>query len=136
MKKKVKKLAIGGGLRITPAARPAPVPVKPAPVGGPTPFLDSTVSPRRPPVNPTPVVGGQVRPKPTPTTMLGMTSPPPIPSSGTVPVKTDTGAGKPFSALAGIKKALMKKGGKVKASSASKRADGIAQRGKTKGRMI
>ena len=30
----------------------------------------------------------------------------------------------------------MKKGGKVKASSASSRADGIAQRGKTKGRMI
>jgi hypothetical protein len=30
----------------------------------------------------------------------------------------------------------MKAGGKVKASSASKRADGIAQRGKTRGRMI
>ena len=30
----------------------------------------------------------------------------------------------------------MKKGGKVKASSASKRADGCAMRGKTKGRMI
>ena len=30
----------------------------------------------------------------------------------------------------------MKKGGKVKASSASKRADGIAQRGKTRGRII
>ena len=30
----------------------------------------------------------------------------------------------------------MKKGGKVKSSSASRRADGIAQRGKTKGRMI
>lgn len=29
-----------------------------------------------------------------------------------------------------------KKGGKVKASSASRRADGIAQRGKTKGRML
>ena len=29
-----------------------------------------------------------------------------------------------------------KKGGSVKASSASKRADGIAQRGKTKGRMV
>lgn len=28
------------------------------------------------------------------------------------------------------------KGGKVKASSASKRGDGIAQRGKTKGRMV
>lgn len=32
--------------------------------------------------------------------------------------------------------AMMKKGGKVKVSSASKRADGIAQRGKTRGRMI
>jgi hypothetical protein len=30
----------------------------------------------------------------------------------------------------------MKKGGKVKMSTASKRADGVAQRGKTKGRMI
>jgi hypothetical protein len=30
----------------------------------------------------------------------------------------------------------MKKGGKVKVSSASKRADGIAQRGKTRGKMI
>ena len=30
----------------------------------------------------------------------------------------------------------MKKGGAVKSSSASKRADGIAQRGKTRGRMI
>ena len=30
----------------------------------------------------------------------------------------------------------MKKGGSVKASSASKRADGCAQRGKTKGRMV
>jgi hypothetical protein len=31
---------------------------------------------------------------------------------------------------------LMKKGGKVKASSASSRGDGIAQRGKTKGRFV
>jgi hypothetical protein len=30
----------------------------------------------------------------------------------------------------------MAKGGKVKASSASKRADGIAQRGKTRGRLV
>ena len=30
----------------------------------------------------------------------------------------------------------MKKGGKVKVPSASKRADGIAQRGKTKGKMV
>ena len=30
----------------------------------------------------------------------------------------------------------MKKGGKVKMSPASKRADGCAQRGKTKGRMV
>ena len=31
---------------------------------------------------------------------------------------------------------VYKKGGKVKMSTASKRADGIAQRGKTKGRMV
>ena len=30
----------------------------------------------------------------------------------------------------------MKKGGKVKMSSASKRADGIAMKGKTKGRIV
>ena len=30
----------------------------------------------------------------------------------------------------------MKKGGKVKVSSASKRADGIAVKGKTKGKMV
>jgi hypothetical protein len=30
----------------------------------------------------------------------------------------------------------MKKGGRVKMSSASKRADGIAQRGKTRGKMV
>jgi hypothetical protein len=37
-------------------------------------------------------------------------------------------------AAAGAK--AMKKGGAVKMSSASKRADGCAQRGKTKGRMV
>jgi hypothetical protein len=31
---------------------------------------------------------------------------------------------------------VYKKGGKVKMSTASKRADGVAQRGKTKGRMV
>jgi hypothetical protein len=37
----------------------------------------------------------------------------------------------------GIKKMPeFRKGGKVKAPSASKRADGIAQRGKTRGRMV
>ena len=36
----------------------------------------------------------------------------------------------------GQKKAEHKKGGKVKAPTASKRADGIAQRGKTRGRMV
>jgi hypothetical protein len=36
--------------------------------------------------------------------------------------------------MSGAKAAGMKKGGKV--SSASSRADGVAQRGKTKGRMV
>ena len=36
----------------------------------------------------------------------------------------------------GMKKGGRVKGGKVKMSTASKRADGIAQRGKTKGRMV
>jgi hypothetical protein len=35
-----------------------------------------------------------------------------------------------------MKREDMKKGGKVKAKSASSRGDGIAQRGKTKGRMV
>lgn len=37
---------------------------------------------------------------------------------------------------AGLEKAGMKKGGKVKMSSASKRADGCAQRGKTRGKIV
>lgn len=36
----------------------------------------------------------------------------------------------------GQKKAEHKKGGRIKAPTASKRADGIAQRGKTRGRMV
>jgi hypothetical protein len=36
----------------------------------------------------------------------------------------------------GAKPTAMKKGGKVKASSASKRADGCCVKGKTKGRMV
>ena len=36
----------------------------------------------------------------------------------------------------GMKKGGRVKGGKVKMSTASKRADGVAQRGKTKGRMV
>lgn len=144
--KKVKKLAIGGGLRMAPAVRPAPAPavrtapeVRPAPAPRPS----SAIPKPAPVISAAPTAGlgsffgGPNRAsmgggKPTP--MPGITSTPPIPSSGTVPVKTDTGAGKPFSALAGIKKALMKKGGSVK--SASARADGIAKKGKTKGRMI
>ena len=91
-------------------------PTIPAPVGGSTPFLDSTVSPRRPPVNPTPVVGGQVRPRPT------------------GPMTPVLGGGK---APASVAPMMMrkKKGGSVK-SSASKRADGCATKGKTRGRIV
>ena len=95
---------------------------KAAPVSGPQPFLDA-VSPRRPPVNPTPVVGGQVRPTPT---------------GPMVPV---LGGGMAPASVAPMM--MRKKGGTVKkmanggkVSSASKRADGIAQKGKTKGRFV
>ena len=37
---------------------------------------------------------------------------------------------------AGLEKVGMKKGGRVKMASASKRADGCAQRGKTRGKMV
>jgi hypothetical protein len=52
------------------------------------------------------------------------------------PKSFDSGAG--FKALAGMLSGqkTFKKGGKVKMSSASKRADGCAMRGKTKGRMV
>ena len=96
---------------------------KAAPVGKPQPFLDAR-SPRRPPVNPTTVVGGQVRPTPT---------------GPMVPV---LGGGMAPSSVAPMM--MMKKGGAVKKmakggavkSSASKRADGIAKRGKTRGRVV
>ena len=95
-------------------------PTIPAPVGGSTPFLDSTVSPRRPPVNPTPVVGGQVRPRPT------------------GPMTPVLGGGKAPASVAPMM--MKKKGGAVKkmaaGGSASKRADGCAQRGKTKGKIV
>ena len=92
---------------------------KAAPVGGPPPFLDAA-SPRRPPVNPTPVVGDQVRPTPT---------------GPMVPV---LGGGMAPASVAPMM--MKKKGGAVKkmasGGSASKRADGIAQRGKTRGRLL
>lgn len=44
--------------------------------------------------------------------------------------------GSSLSAPSATSQALFKKGGKVKVSSASKRGDGCAKRGKTKGRMV
>lgn len=59
---------------------------------------------------------------------------------GMASISRGTGTG-PFGsnaidALSGLGVKAYKKGGKVKVSSASKRADGIAQRGKTRGKMV
>jgi len=57
------------------------------------------------------------------------------PSAGAI---SQSGLGSAISGLGGMPKGgtTFKKGGKVKASSASKRADGCAVRGKTKGKMV
>jgi hypothetical protein len=94
------------------------------------------------------MTGGPMRPPTDRPTMLqgpgrGMTGgpmrPPPMPSGPTSGPQTSMPPG-------GMGGAMMKRGGKVKsmssggsaskAPSASRRGDGIAQRGKTKGRMI
>ena len=49
--------------------------------------------------------------------------------------KREKGMGEPWSAGVNYRKEF-KKGGKVKAKTASSRADGIAQRGKTRGKMV
>lgn len=73
-------------------------------------------------------------------------NPRPMPAIGNLPAPTGPYAGKVVTDP-NVKSMAMKKGGKVKStssyksggsvkSSASKRGDGIAQRGKTKGRMV
>jgi hypothetical protein len=74
------------------------------------------------------------------------TSPPRMLSSGPSPTTNIGGSGGTSGQIAGIRPGAsfgMKKGGKVNkmasggtTKSASKRGDGIAQRGKTKGRMV
>ena len=117
---------------------------KAAPVSGPQPFLDA-VSPRRPPVNPR--VGlpapppGMIAP---PTTVNPRVGPPqtlrPAPGGAGVANSTigRTGANLLGSGGPGMKKggAVKKMASKGKVSSASKRADGCAARGKTRGRMV
>ena len=74
-----------------------------------------------------PVSGGTIAtPKPAPT-IPGMRPPGPAPTGPMVPVR---GGGMAPASVA----TMMKKGGKV--SSASKRADGCATKGKTKGKMV
>jgi hypothetical protein len=72
----------------------------------------------------------------------------PVPARSTGPQLTPTAIKQPRSALGRLTgtaapkgygvnlKIPFKKGGAVKTSSASKRADGIATKGKTKGRMV
>lgn len=75
----------------------------------------TNVLPSRPPVAPAIGGGGPANPAPMP-----MPRPTSMPMTNVKPAAPGMG---------------MKKGGKVK-SSASKRADGIAQRGKTKGKFV
>ena len=123
-------------------------PMPSGPGGGPT-----TGGPMRPPTDrPTMpqgpgggMTGGPMRPPPMPTgpgggpTTGGPMRPPPMPSGPTSNPPTSMPPG-------GMGGAMMKRGGKVKsmssggsaskAPSASRRGDGIAQRGKTKGRFV
>jgi hypothetical protein len=108
--------------------------VKPKPqVGGTRPM--GTGTPQIPPQNINPIrpgVGGTRPPG-----VLGTTGGPKpapavqLPVAGTRPVRPNQN---PLYTGPGIKKMGMKKGGKV--SSASKRADGCAVKGKTKGKMV
>ena len=80
------------------------------------------------PVRPTAPIGTKPR-----LPMVGTKPPAPTPTGPMVPVRG--GGMAPASVATMMKKApMMKKGGSV--SSASKRADGCATKGKTKGRMI
>lgn len=92
---------------------------------------------------PMPAIGpAKGRPmQPTPTPMPGATRPPAVKGfggqiPGTVAAPTPGGIARRSISLPppGTTRPMMKKGGKV--SSASKRADGIATKGKTKGRTI
>ena len=80
---------------------------------------------------------GEMLPGPTPRPndpRLGSTRPPrPAPTGPMTPVR---GGGNLPKSLAVIARRAMKKGGAVKASDASKRADGCAVKGKTKGKMV
>jgi hypothetical protein len=124
----------------------------------PKPGFPGAAAPVRPGVKPT-VTGAPdknlpfiIDNKPIPGTRPGVTTggpkPAPMPMAGTRPGVT-TGGPKPaptpapasinglgsrFARATAVKP--MKKGGKVKVSSASKRADGCAIRGKTKGKMV
>ena len=94
-------------MRFAPGVRPTPMP---------TPMANN---PRQ--VNPRQVTPGVSNP-------TGGPKPAPMPMAGTRPMGPApmTGGPKPMP--------MMKKGGKV--SSASKRADGIAVKGKTRGRLV
>jgi hypothetical protein len=135
---------------------PGKVPARPLPaapsrptiqqqVGGTRPM--GTGTPQIPPQNINPIrpgVGG-TRPRPTPP-VIGIKPPPqnyigprdamgyPTSSTTVQPRGTPQPNQNPLYTGPGIKKMGMKKGGKV--SSASKRADGCAIKGKTKGKMV
>lgn len=111
--------------RIPPPRPTTPVPPRPA-----TPV--DPIPPRRiirDPVPPLPV-------SPRPPTPTPETPRPPTPTPPPTPVpqpKQDVGIGKFMQDQVNKPRAMLKTGGAVKAS---KRGDGIAQRGKTKGRMV
>ena len=139
--KKVKKMGTGGlpvgspekgggvkrppqGLPVDPrrvGQQPVKPTPRPTPRPNPNPGKPAVQQPVRQ-VEPRPAQPSQI---PRQATVTG--APAPRPSGAMVPVR---GGGMAPASIA----TMMKKGGKV--SSASKRADGIASKGKTKGRMI
>ncbi len=130
--KKTRKFGMGGGMP-TPMAKPMEpmMGLKPQFMGGssdkmgPGSVRTGTPVPPRPPTpTPRPMPAPKPAPKPAPT-------PRPMPAP-TAPTN-NVGIGKFEQDQFNKLPAMMKKGGAVKAS---KRADGCAVRGKTKGRMV
>ena len=129
------------------AAKPAPIAAKPMPMptvpmskvqtlantfrgGAPAPTIPS--APNKPPAGYADDLAGIYAAAKNKPQIFGPQAP--MPSGGPKPVASTMAAPTTAAKPVPLNPNYMKKGGK--ASSASKRGDGIAQRGKTKGRMI
>ena len=106
-------------------------------IATPPPFIPGEGGRSLPPV--TPLTPKPTPPKPMPLTLRPKVivgpnpTPTPLPPTSTTPIYQP----KPVGVKSSIPGVYLKKGGKVKStSSASSRGDGIAQRGKTKGRFV